>query len=61
MMLFQQIIRAVINPEILIDPLALNVSIIPIEINLWIAKILYRNAISAKSAPAAGKDTVDPG
>ena len=61
MMLFQQVIRAVIDPEILIDPLALNVSIISIEINHRIVKILYRNAISAKSAPAAGVYLLQPG
>lgn len=54
MMFFQQIIRAIINTEILINSLTLDISTVPFEINYRVAKILYSNTISTKSPCALG-------
>lgn len=59
-MLLQQIIRAAVNPKIPINSLALNVSAVSLKINDGIAKILYRNTISAKSTRTSRMYALQP-
>ena len=51
-MFFQQVVWAVIYTKILIDTLALDISVVPIKINNRLMKILYSNTITTKCTTA---------
>ena len=47
-MLLKKLIRRVIDPEILIDPLALDVCVVAVKVDHRIPEVLHRDSIYAK-------------
>lgn len=51
-MLVEQVIRTVVDSEVLIDALALDVGVVSVEVNHRMPKILYRDTVAAKRTRA---------
>ena len=51
-MLVEQIIRTVVDSEVLIDALALDVGVVSVEVNHRMPKTLYRDTVAAKRTRA---------
>lgn len=60
MVLPQQLVRRIIDPEILIDALALNIGIVSVKVDGRMLKILHCHAVAAKSARAVAVLLLQP-
>ena len=60
MVLPQQLVRRIIDPEILIDALALNIGIVSVKVDGRMLKILHCHAVATKSARAVAVLLLQP-